>query len=101
MKLRKGQRYRSRHDTPVRGVITYLNPSSGSFEAVLPKGETVMIESTPPSHATAAYAVPERYGELEGRLIPAEERLKPAYGSYALVIPFDTLERDFENVAGA
>ena len=101
MRPRKGQRYRSLHDTPVRGVITYRNPSSGSFRGVLPQGEVVKIESTPPSSATAAYAIPERYSELESQLISGGETRSSAYGSYALVISFGSLEADFEVVAGA
>jgi hypothetical protein len=98
MKPKAGERFRALRDTSVRGVITLKTPASGGFVGTLPRGEIVTIEMDPPSHASAVYARPEHYEEIARLLVPQSDLASPLYGSYALVISFDSLEQDFEVV---
>src|SRR5262245_1417424 len=96
MKPRSGQHFRAIRDTPVNGVVILRAPATGGFRATLPRGELVMVETDPPSHATAVYAKPVRYREMEHLLLPPGEVKGQHYDSYALVISFESLDRDFE-----
>lgn len=98
MRPKQGQQLRALRDTPVIGIITLKAPGSGDFEGVLPEGEIVIVEMDPPSHAIAVYALPKRYTEMASVLIPRRDLESPQYGSYALVIPYDSLRYDFEPV---
>ncbi len=96
MRPRRGDRFRSTRDVEVRGLVTFRNPSSGGFKAVLPRGEIVIVENDPPRDAKAVYTVPERYEALEQLLVPTEDRNSKTYGSYTLVIRFEQLTEAFE-----
>jgi len=98
MRPKAGERFRAIRDTPVHGVITLQAPGSSGFIGTLPRGEIVTVEKDPPSHATAVYARPERYEEMADLLVPPSDRASPLYGSYTLVISFDSLKQDFEVV---
>jgi hypothetical protein len=82
------------------GLVSFRNPSSGGFRALLPGGEEVVVESNPPRDATGVYAIPAR-GDLERLLVPHADLEDPAYAGYALVITFDQLAKHFELVADA
>ncbi len=98
MTPKRGDRYRTIRDVRVRGLVTFNNPSSGGFLAVLPRGEVVVVEHDPPAKARGVYAIPQRYEELEPALVPERDRMSDAYGSYALTISFDQLNEDFEQL---
>jgi hypothetical protein len=98
MKPLAGQKFRAIGDTQVRGIITLRAPASGGFSGTLPRGELIAIEIDPPPAATAVYARPIRYSEMERVLIPASELQHHQYGSYSLVISFESLAQDFELV---
>ncbi len=98
MTPRRGDRYRSKRDVPVGGIVTFRNPSSGGFRATLSGGEIVTVKSDPPPGAKGVYVRPERYEALEQLFVPAPDFESEAYDSYALVISFEQLTQDFEKV---
>ena len=98
MRPAKDQRYRSRRDVEVAGLVHLRAPATGDFKSTLPMGEEVVVVYDPPSHAKAVYAIPKRYEDLERVLVPPGERSSPIYNGYSLVIWFEQLEHDFELV---
>jgi hypothetical protein len=100
-RVRKGQRFRSLRDVGVLTLVAFKNPSSGGSDSTLPAGETVVIDDDPLPESTAVYATPERYGALEGRLVPQSDLSDPAYNFYTLIVPLDSLANDFAKVEGA
>ncbi len=96
LRPKKGQRFRSRKDLQIGGVVTFSAPYTGSFEGVLPKGEVLIVEFDPPPNATGVYLQPVNYAPLEMRLISTEDRSHPKYDSYAISLTFESLAKDFE-----
>jgi len=94
--LNPGDRFRATVDTAVRVWIIYSAPSTGSAEAVLPAGETIIVQEIPPG-AGWVFARPERK-ELESILVPEEDRLWPNYTGYGLVIDLDALRATFKRI---
>lgn len=98
MRPKAGERFRAQRDTPVQGVITLRTPGSAGFAGTLPRGEIVAVQKDPPSHAKGVYARPERYEEMARLLVPPSDLANPLFGSYVLVISFESLEQDFQLV---
>ena len=96
--IRKGQRYRAKHDIGLPAIITYGAPCSGSFQGALKKGDLITVESDPPPKAKAVYAKPDRYEEIELEYVPERVRNDPEYGDYAFVVSFADIENHFEEI---
>lgn len=97
MKIATGQRYRARVDVPVTCLTSWAAPSTGGYERMLPKGETVTIANDPPETATAVYAVAEDYRKLHSRMVPWRDRIQFwFYRGYYLCIRVSQLEADFD-----
>ena len=94
--VREGQRYRALRDLQVGALTHWRAPFTGGFEVTLPAGEVFVIANDPPASATAAYCTPERYEELHGLFIPAEDRNAETYAGYSLVIDLDVIRQHAE-----
>ena len=92
----KGQKYRATQDVRVAYMIAWAAPCASSAEGVLPKGELFTIANDPPSTATAVYADPESYSELEQRFVPQKDRQHPKYNGFYLCIRLTDIQQGCE-----
>ena len=88
-----GQIWETIEDTPVTYIIWYKAPYSDGGEAVLPKGERLVIDrrATGPSIHASCEAL--RHAEMESVLIPAHTRNSRKYSDYGLMIRTAVLNR--------
>ena len=88
-----GQIWEAVEDTPVTYIIWYKAPYSDGGEAVLPKGERLVIDrrATGPSIHASCEAL--RHAEMESVLIPAHTRNSRKYSDYGLMIRTAVLNR--------
>lgn len=97
--IKKGQRFRAKHDIRLHGIIAFNAPYSDGFEGTLRKGDVLTVENDPPKRATGVYAKPDRYAEIEAEHVPERVRRNPDYSDYAFAVSFKMLENDFESIA--
>ena len=88
-----GQIWETIEDTPVTYIIWSKAPYSDGGEAVLPKGERLVIDrrATGPSIHASCEAL--RHAEMESVLIPAHTRNSRKYSDYGLMIRTTVLNR--------
>lgn len=88
---RKGDVYEALADMEVEYITDFAGPFSGGGRGVLKKGERVRLNREEREEKpVGAFAVPVNYGEIEARMVPADERRSPKYGSMSFY--FTTME---------
>ncbi len=66
---------------------------------LVPAGEVLRLDYEPdPAKSTHCTLVPERYQELESRLVAARWRAEGDYSGYGLSIAYLSLDADFEGL---
>jgi hypothetical protein len=95
-----GERYRARRDAMVMIWVGRGEAAVAQLDGVVPVGEIVIVEEGIDG-SELVFAQPERYAELEQRLIPLEYRESPYYGGYGIAIDLSSLLADFELISPA
>ncbi len=77
---------------PAIGVTHWRAPFTGGFECVIPAGTALVAAHDRVEGAEGVSFRPLLYEEMEGILVPEEDRLAEKYDGYSLVI----LQTDIE-----
>ena len=82
----------------LRALTHWNTPFTGSGQGILPEGAVLVVAVDPPPGATALSCDPEDPARLEAEFVTAVDRNHPKYAGFSLVVPLDTLDRDFERL---
>lgn len=100
--VKLGQVYCAIDNVKTLGMAIYKAAGSGGFYCTIPKGTKIVIENNPWPWpiAKAVSVIPLNYKQLEGIIVPMEERKLAIYNMYTLVLKFKDLHRYFvkENI---
>lgn len=89
----KGLDWEALDDTPVSYIIWYKAPYSDGGEAVLPKGERLLIDRHARDRPIYTGCEALRHAEMESVLIPEHTRKSRKYNGYGLGIRTAVLNR--------
>jgi hypothetical protein len=89
--VRKGPRFRVRKDLVTNVLTTWKAPFTGGAPCTLPAGTILIADHVQITTAPGFACVPEAYEDLEGVLVPAEDRAHPKYNGYYLVLLADRI----------
>jgi hypothetical protein len=95
---REGDCYRARDNATIKLLAMHGEAGMSFSDVELPRGEVLQIDADVESDDDRVWAVPVRYDELEGVLVPAGDLGMPAYGGYMLFLNLEQLAADFERV---
>lgn len=84
---RKGDVYEALNDLRVSYVTDWAAPYSGGGEAIVYKGERIIVDVRPDGlKPVGVYAKPVNYLKVEERVVPEWERESPKYGGFHFYI---------------
>jgi len=80
-----GDRFIAMTDIKTTGLTTWAAPYSGSFECIIPEGTVILAQYDQVKGARGFACIPEKYKELEMKIVPANDRYESKYGGYHFV----------------
>ena len=96
--LRKGARFRVRHDWPTHAAVIYGAPVTGGFDCVLPRDTILCIDQDPKPGSTGFWAKVERYEEYERLLVPPTILADEEYDHFGFAISADDLNAHLDQL---
>ena len=84
--VRAGDGFVATRDVPTSALTSWRAPATFGFDTVIPQGTVLVADYDAVPGAPAFACVPERYDELEERLVPEEDRRHPKYSGYYFVL---------------
>lgn len=98
MTVEQGARFRARRPLRTTCLISWAAPFTSGHDAILPEGEIITVQSTPPPGASAVYCAPLRYDALHGYFVDEGTRAARRYTGYHLAIDLVRLRESCEPV---
>ncbi len=95
----KGETYEVVNAFTATVLTMWKAPFTGGYEKTIPCGLRFVVAYEPPATATAVSADAEPYSEWEKILVGAEDRNKPKYGGYCLVINFQQVHENCKRLS--
>ena len=86
VEVRKGQRWEVVREIRVHGLTHWRAPFTGGFDCTLDHGAVLIVNHDPLPKKIAVACTPENYKGLEIVIVPENDREKPKYDGYSLVV---------------
>lgn len=96
---RKGDVYEATQDVEIQYLTSWFAPYTGGGVATLKQGERVIVQTDcTNTEPLSVYAMPERYKEVEVRMVPEDERTHYKYSNFYLCLKTLDLNTKFRLV---
>ena len=96
--VKKGDRFEALMDFKTGGMTHWNAPFTDGFKCTVPKG-TILVAAHDSARLSSGFlARPEKYAEMEEKLVPTDDRNLPKYAGYSLSFPYRFIGRHLKKL---